>query len=139
MCGNQFGFNYKSTNDIDKLFSIVIDKIDESLQGYGLSDDDIVWVQLTFRVVDVKLYDNAKLWVNTKPVFINDIDKSLTVRRPLDLVNSDLINASCSKVGRVDGKMKWFKSTWYRIMLSVLLLVSLLAYLASYLIDDTNH
>ena len=42
MCGNQFGFNYKSTNDIDKLFSIVIDKIDESFQGYGLSDDDIV-------------------------------------------------------------------------------------------------
>lgn len=79
MCGNQFGFNYKSTDDIDKLFSIVIDKIDESFQGYGLSDDDIVWVQLTFRVVDVKLYDNAKFWVNTKPVFINDIDKSLTV------------------------------------------------------------
>ena len=64
MCGNQFGFNYKSTDDIDKLFSIVIDKIDESLQGYGLSDDDIVWVQLTFRVVDAKLYDNAKFWVN---------------------------------------------------------------------------
>ena len=66
MCGNQFGFDYNSAGDIDKLFSIVIDKIDESFQGYGLSDDDIVWVQLTFRVVDVRLLseffiDNNKL------------------------------------------------------------------------------
>lgn len=35
-------------------------------------------------------------------------------------------------------KTKWFTSTWYRMMLNVLLLVSVLAYLASYLTDDTN-
>ena len=42
MCGNQFGFDYNSVDDIEKLFSIVKNKIDESFEGYGLSDDDIV-------------------------------------------------------------------------------------------------
>lgn len=42
MCGNQFGFDYNSIDDIDKLFSIVSDKINQSFEGCGLSDDDIV-------------------------------------------------------------------------------------------------
>lgn len=61
MCGNQFGFHYKSIYDIEKLFSIVKNKIAESLQGYGLSHGDIASQQLNLKVVYVKLLSEFSL------------------------------------------------------------------------------
>lgn len=55
MCGNQFPFDYKSIEQIESLFQIVNKRIEDTFDEYKFSNADIVYVQLSFRKLDVKL------------------------------------------------------------------------------------
>lgn len=49
MAGNQFGFIFTSELDINDLYEKVYNRLDEYLDLYNLTDDDIRYVMLSFR------------------------------------------------------------------------------------------
>lgn len=55
MAGNQWGFTFIDDSSIDKLYTIVRSKLDNYFSFYDLIDEDIVYVQLIFRELNVKL------------------------------------------------------------------------------------
>lgn len=55
MCSNQFGFDFKSNTDITILLDTVNARLHQTFEDYDLIDEDIIWVQLTFKQLDVKL------------------------------------------------------------------------------------
>ena len=55
MCGKQFGFDFKSEDQITWLFYIVNNRITGSFEAYNMIPDDIVYIQMSFRKLDVKL------------------------------------------------------------------------------------
>lgn len=55
MCSNQFGFDFKSDTDISILLDTINAKLNQTFEDYDLIDEDIIWVQLTFKQLDVKL------------------------------------------------------------------------------------
>lgn len=52
MAGNQFGFMFTSELDINDLYAIVYNRLDEYLDSYNLTEDDIRYVMLSFRQKD---------------------------------------------------------------------------------------
>lgn len=54
MVGNQFGFSYSTDKDLLDLISIVLTKLNESLNNYGFQEDGILYIQLAFIKVDSK-------------------------------------------------------------------------------------
>lgn len=70
MSGKQFGFDYKSQDQIALLLDIVKSKIANSFEVYNMSNDNIVYIQIAFRKLDVKLLADFTL---DKSSIINDI------------------------------------------------------------------
>lgn len=60
MAGNQFGFQFQYESDILELWSTLKPRLLESVEYYNLTNDDIVYVQLSFRKVDSKLLKEFK-------------------------------------------------------------------------------
>ena len=105
MAGNQFGFDFKSFNDIDDLLSIVNGRLEEKFEDYNLTDEFIVYIQLSFKKLDTKLlsefgvdnlnnvpllaYSGVKQKLNI-PVSVNEdsLGKSLDVV----IVNNKIVN-----------------------------------------------
>ena len=54
MAGNKFDFDFSSKNNINDLLSNVNNRLDEYLDVYNLTDQSIVYIQLSFRKMDIK-------------------------------------------------------------------------------------
>lgn len=59
MVGNQFGWNF-SNNDIDLniLFNDIKVRLDEYFTNYNLLDEDIVYISVSFRLLDRMIYSD---------------------------------------------------------------------------------
>lgn len=68
MVGNQFGFNFSSKKDIDNLFTSVISRLEDYFSAYNLTNDDIIYIQISLRKTDQKLL--SKFYLD-KPLFLN--------------------------------------------------------------------
>ena len=69
MAGSQFGLNYNNVSQIDSLFDIVKIRIASTFDVYNMTNDDIVYIQLTFRKLDIKLLADFTLDKNS---IVND-------------------------------------------------------------------
>ena len=65
MSGNQFGFNYNNQFQVGWLFDIVKSRIASTFDVYNLTNDDIVYIQVSFIKLDVKLLAGLTLDRNT--------------------------------------------------------------------------
>ena len=65
MTGSQFGFNYNNQVQIESLFDIVKSRIATTFDVYNMTNADIVYIQLTFRKLDVKLLADFTLDKNS--------------------------------------------------------------------------
>lgn len=95
MAGNQIGFNFSSVNEVEVLFSTVISRLEQYLDMYNLTEQAIVYIQISFTQKDKKLLSEFSL---EKPTYISKFEniltqKSLTV--PVS-VNEDSIGKPLS-------------------------------------------
>lgn len=65
MCGNQFGFNFIDDYEVRLLFNNVNDRINNTYEVYNMKDEEIVYIQIAFRKVDVKILNDFALDVNS--------------------------------------------------------------------------
>lgn len=68
MAGNQFGFNYSSNDKIDNLLQIVNNRLENALEAYNISDDSILYVQLTLKPMDTKLLSEFMLFYKPRHI-----------------------------------------------------------------------
>lgn len=61
MLGNQFGFTLHSNNDIFDLLFVIKNRLEEYFQEYNISNEDIVYLQVSFRRLNIKLFSEFKL------------------------------------------------------------------------------
>ena len=61
MVGNQFGFYYLSNHNIIELFDNVNIRLEDYLSCYNLVDEGVLYIQLSFRTIDKKIYYELKL------------------------------------------------------------------------------
>lgn len=52
MVGNQFGFNYDNIYKLTDIFDTVVNRLEEYMEDYDLKEDEIVYVELSFRKKD---------------------------------------------------------------------------------------
>lgn len=52
MAGNQFGFKFSSVKDFQVLFNDINTRLEDYFSSYNLEDEDIVYVQVSFRLLD---------------------------------------------------------------------------------------
>jgi hypothetical protein len=71
MAGNQFGFNYRSDFDIKCLYQQVKFRLDDYFSHYHLTNNDILYVQLSFRMMDIKFFSKFKI---DKPIYVSHTD-----------------------------------------------------------------
>lgn len=61
MAGTQFGFKYSHNEDIQNLFSVVISKLETYFDSYNLTEDAIVYIQVSFWQKDLRLFSEFYL------------------------------------------------------------------------------
>lgn len=61
MAGNQFGFIFHSDQSIYDFYGIVRDRLEEYFKDYNLIDDDIVYVELSFKKFNTKLFSEFSI------------------------------------------------------------------------------
>ena len=92
MAGNQFGFNYDSQYKINDLLTVINNKLDDYFSDYNLSDESVLYVEVTFRQLDNKLLSEFALQT---PVYVKGSEnKALVTTRDLNIpvsVNKDSI------------------------------------------------
>ena len=76
MVGNQFGFNYISNDNNLELFDLIKIKLEHYLSYYNLVDEDILYIQISFRKINKKIYSELKLdtkyLLNIDNIEVND-------------------------------------------------------------------
>ena len=65
MVGNQFGFYYKSSDSFIELYDNINIKLDEYFSSYNLTDNDIIYIQISFRLLNKATYNSLKLIENS--------------------------------------------------------------------------
>lgn len=61
MAGNQFGFKFSSDNDYELLFQDVKVRLDEYFSYYNLVDEDILYIQVSFLLLDRMIYSDLAI------------------------------------------------------------------------------
>ena len=61
MVGNQFGFVFNSNSSLNGLFDNINDRLSDYFSYYNLEDDDIVYIQISFRLLDRKVYSDLSI------------------------------------------------------------------------------
>jgi len=61
MAGNQFGFKILNIEDLEDLEVIVKERVNKSLDVYSLLDEDILYIQLSFKKVDSQIISEFSL------------------------------------------------------------------------------
>lgn len=92
MLGNQFGFNFKSVDDLESLYNDIIIRMDDFTGRYDLVDDDIVYVQISFRLLDQRLFSDIlidkEVLESSKPVEKHSIKETICI--PSVITEDDL-------------------------------------------------
>ena len=88
MVGNQFGFSFKSTDDIDNLLSDIKFRLNDYLEDYNLSDDSITYIQVSFKQLDIRLLSEFIL-NKPKHITINDFNNTYRKLNIPVSINSD--------------------------------------------------
>lgn len=95
MAGNQFDFNYDCYYKINDLLTVINNKLDDYFSDYNLSDNSVLYVEVTFRQLDNKLLSEFSLQMQAKPVYVKGSEnKALVTTRDLNIpvsVNKDSI------------------------------------------------
>ena len=84
MCSKQFGFDFNEMNQHDKiawLFTIVNKKLADTLDSYSMTNEQIVYIQLAFMMLNVKLLADFALDENSsvsKTMATKEIDTITT-------------------------------------------------------------
>jgi hypothetical protein len=79
MAGSQFGFDFKSNDDVIGLFDVVNTNINNCFDTYNFTHEDIEYVQLSLRKVDIKLISEFNLdKSNYNSVVDNNIISNIT-------------------------------------------------------------
>lgn len=116
IAGSQFGFYYYSNDKIDNLLQIVNNRLEDCFNTYNITDELILYVQLSFKLLDNKLLSEFLLTHNPKyitkqenlpttkklniPVYINkdslanelsvEVDNGLITKNYLNLQNHSI-------------------------------------------------
>lgn len=61
MVGNQFGFKYESEGDFEVLFGDMRSRLEEYFSHYNLVDEDIIYIQVSFRLLDRMVYSDISI------------------------------------------------------------------------------
>lgn len=61
MAGNQFGFSFSSEDDLNGLFTTVLTRVDDYMDVYNLTDQAILYIQVSFWQKDKKLLSEFSL------------------------------------------------------------------------------
>lgn len=61
MAGNQIGFNYVSIDDLVNLYNAINIRLEEYFSVYNLQDDNIIYVQISLKLLDRKIYSGIML------------------------------------------------------------------------------
>ena len=61
MVGNQFGFKYASEKDLEVLFNDIRARLEEYFSYYNLVDEDIIYIQVSFRLLDRMIYSDIAI------------------------------------------------------------------------------
>lgn len=61
MVGNQFGFNYFLSSELLVLFKDINTRLEEYLSRYNLANEDIIYIQVTLRTLDKKVYSDLTI------------------------------------------------------------------------------
>ena len=107
MTGNQFGFSFKDNISISNLYTIFNDKLEEYMDSYNLTEDDVAYIQLSFRTVDKVLLSEFYL---ESPSHITTIENKITSSQlsiPVS-VNKDS-RGEPLPVNVLDGKITYIK------------------------------
>lgn len=118
MVGNQFGFVFDSNSSLNGLFDNINDRLSDYFSYYNLEDDDIVYIQISFRLLDRKVYSglsidktNLSYTSSTKTEQKNVVDiasiptttEENVLGKPLEVVIDSNDSISCINL-LVDGK-----------------------------------
>lgn len=92
MYGNKYGFDYRGRDEIAELLMICRKRIAKSLEEYTFSKGSIVYVQITFRKLDVKLLTEFGLDKSSNDIITNRDAETITSTRniPVSLNESSL-------------------------------------------------
>lgn len=60
LAGNQFGFTYESDYSINDLYNVFRNKLEDYFKDYHIIDEDIVYVEISFRKFDTKIVSDFK-------------------------------------------------------------------------------
>ena len=80
MVGNQFGFHYISYNSLSQLYDDINIKLLEYLSSYNLTDEYIMYIQISFRLLDKKIFNRLRL--------IHDENRSISENKRLKTIIS---------------------------------------------------
>ena len=58
MLGNQFGFKYSSDESFVDMFMVIKDRLKYFYERYNLIDEDIVYLQVVFRLLNKNIYSD---------------------------------------------------------------------------------
>lgn len=61
MAGSQFGFDFSSNSEIQNLFNVVMSRLEGYFDAYNLSEDDVIYIQISFTQIDKKLLIHLSL------------------------------------------------------------------------------
>lgn len=78
MAGNQFGFDFSSSVNIDYLLYNINTRLDEYFDVYNLSNESIIYIQVSFRKMDTKLLSEFYLH---KPDHVSIYDNIITQKK----------------------------------------------------------
>ena len=99
MCGNQFSFDYTNTSNIENLQTVVQGRMSDFFGNYKLFDDDVVYVQLSFRKVNIQLLSEFSLLNDNTEIDVYDfISKS--VYKKLDGLSNIPVSVNESSLGK---------------------------------------
>lgn len=83
MGGSPFGFPYKSIDDLTELYNILSVRLDDSFSMYNIEDNEIVYIQLSFKSIDYKSYSDLVIKDKISDTLLDDKKKfSVSDKKP---------------------------------------------------------
>jgi predicted RNA-binding protein len=120
MAGNQFGFKYTDTSKLGEIYQVVLQKLDKYMEDYDLIQEDVVYIELSFRKkdkillsdisvdrnithIEKRVLDTDKKSLNI-PVSINQdyLGELLSVEIENNLITNVKVNVNSKEINFMD-------------------------------------